>query len=125
MTVKYEGIEEDYRPTLSIHDYINIAKEGNEVSIEVDLEYVPAVEHFANYKNSQIFLMVNFAITTLGKTNHHERCLACYPADKEKDEKNLSAKIANERLNILYEELEQVSIKVEKKFFNKWFSKKY
>ena len=124
MIVKYEGIEEDYRPTLSIHDYINIAKEGNEVSIEVDLEYVPAVEHFANYKNSQIFLMVNFAITTLGKTNHHERCLACYPADKEKDEKNLSAKIANERLNILYEELEQVSIKVEKKFFNKWFAEK-
>ena len=61
--------------------------------------------------------MIDFNITTLGKTNHYERCLACYPADQEKDEKDLCAKIANERLTILYEELEQVSIKVENKFF--------
>lgn len=117
MVVKFEGIQEEYRPTLSIHDYITIAKEGNDVLIEVDLEYVPAVEHFANYKNSQIFLMVDFKITSLAETHHYERCLACYPAEKEKEEKELQVKIANERLNILYKEFDEATIRYEKKFF--------
>lgn len=117
MMVKFEGIGEEFRPTLSIHDYINIAKEGNEVSVAVELEYVPAVEHFANYKNSQIFLMVDFAITSLDKTHHHERCLACYPAEKEEEEKEMRTKIANDRLNILYKEFDQASIKYDKIFF--------
>jgi len=119
MIVKFEGIQEDYRPTLSIHDCITIAKEGNAVLVGVELEYVPAVEHFANYKNSQIFLMVDFSVTSLGETHHHERCLACYPADKEKEEKRQKIQIANSRLKLLYEEFEQASIKYEKKFFEK------
>jgi len=117
MVVKFEGIQEEYRPTLSIHDYITIAKEGNDVSVEVELEYVPAVEHFANYKNSQVFLMVNLKITSLAETHHHERCLACYPAEKEKEEKEMQVKIANERLNVLYKEFDEAAIRYEKKFF--------
>ena len=60
MIVKFNGYQKDHGPILAIHDYINIAKEGNEVTVNVDLEYVPAVEHFANYQNQQIFLMVDF-----------------------------------------------------------------
>jgi len=116
--VKFEGTQEDYRPTLTIHDYITIAKEGNTVAVAVELEYVSAVEHFANYKNPQIFLMVYFTVTSLGETHHHERCLACYPADKEKEEKRQKTQIANSRLKLLYKEFEQASIKYEKKFFN-------
>ena len=116
--VKFEGTQEDYRPTLTIHDYITIAKEGNTVAVAVELEYVSAVEHFANYKNPQIFLMVYFTVTSLGETHHHERCLACYPADKEKEEKRQKTKIANSRLKLLYKEFEQALIKYEKKFFN-------
>ncbi len=119
MIVKFEGTQEDYRPTLSIHDYITIAKEGDAVSVGVELEYVPAVEHFANYKNSQIFLIAEFAVTSLGEIHHHERCLACYPADKEKEEERQKTQIANSRLKLLYEEFEQASIKYEKKFFEK------
>ena len=117
MVVKFEGAQETYRPTLSIHDYITIAKEGNDVSVDVDLEYVPAVEHFANYKNSQVFLMVDFEITSLGETHHHERCLACYAADKEEEEKELRIKIANERLSGLYKEFDEATIRYEKKYF--------
>jgi hypothetical protein len=117
MTVKFEGYREEHPPTLAIHDYINIAKEGNAVSVAVDLEYVPAVEHFANYKSRQIFLMVDFAITYLGEIHHYERCLSCYPADKEKEEKQEKIQIANERLKILYEEFDQVSIRCAKIFF--------
>jgi hypothetical protein len=117
MVVKFEGAQETHRPTLSIHDYITIAKEGNDVSVELDLEYVPAVEHFANYKNSQIFLMVDFKITSLAETHHHERCLACYAADKEVEEKELRVKIANERLNVLYKEFDEATVRYEKKYF--------
>jgi len=45
------------------------------------------VEHFANHKNAQTFLTVDFIITCMGSANYYERCLACYPADKEKEEK--------------------------------------
>ncbi len=117
MVVKFNGIQEDYRPALSIHDYITIAKEGNDVAVVVELEYVPAVEHFANYKNSQIFLMVDFTVTSLGETHHHERCLACYPTEREEEEKSKMEKVANERLRLLYQEFDEASITYEKYFF--------
>ncbi len=117
MIVKFNGYKDEHGPILAIHDYINIAKEGNEVSIDVDLEFVPAVEHFSNYKNKQIFLMVDFTITCLGKTHHYERCLACYPAERELEEKEEKTQIANNRLMILYTEFDQASIKCNKNLF--------
>jgi hypothetical protein len=118
MTVKFEGYREEHGPILAIHDYINIAKEGNDVALDAVIEYVPAVEHFANYANQMIFMMVDFTLTCLGKTNHYERCLACYPMEREKEEKPQKIQIANERLRLLYEEFDQVSIIYEKRFFN-------
>jgi len=117
MIVKFNGYQEEHGQILTVHDYINIAKEGNEVSVNADLEYVPAVEHFANHKNRQIFLMVDFTITCFGKTHHYERCLACYPAEKEKEEKKQKIQIANDRLKILYAEFDEASMKCDKKFF--------
>jgi hypothetical protein len=117
MVIKFDSIKEEQGPLLTIHDYINIAKEGNGVAVEMELEFVTGVEHFANYQNQQVFLMVDFAVTTLDKTHHYERCLACYEADKEQQEKPQKIDIANERLKILYNEFDQVSIKYEKRFF--------
>ena len=85
MMVKYDDTHDEYGAVMTIDDYINLAREGNDVSIEMNLEYVPAVEHFASYKNSQTFLMIDFAITSLGKTSHIERCLACYPEKREEE----------------------------------------
>jgi hypothetical protein len=118
MTVKFEGYQEEHGPILAIHDYINIAKEGNDVAVDAVLEYVPTVEHFANYVNQMIFMMVDFTVTCLGKTHHYERCLACYPMEREKKEKPQKIQIANERLRLLYEEFDQVSIIYGKRFFN-------
>mgnify|MGYP003565554004 CR=1 FL=1 len=81
------------------------------------MEFVTGVEHFANYQNQQVFLMVDFTVTTLGKTHHYERCLACYEAQKEQQEKSKGINIANERLRLLYKEFDQVAIKYEKRFF--------
>lgn len=118
MMVKFNGYQEEHGPVLAIHDYINIAKEGNEVAVDMDLEFVPGVEHFANYENQMIFMMVDFAVSCLGKTHHYERCLACYPMEKEKEEKLQKIEIANERLKLLYEEFDQAAIKYEKVFFD-------
>ncbi len=118
MMVKYEDIHEQYGAVMAIHDYINLAREGNQVSVKINLEYVAGVEHFANYKNAQTFLMVDFAIMSLGKTSYIERCLACYEAEKEQQEKLQGIEIANERLRLLYEEFDQASIKHQKRFFS-------
>lgn len=44
MLVKFDGYQEEHDPTLTIDDYVHMAKEGTEVSVEIGLEYVPAVE---------------------------------------------------------------------------------
>ncbi len=117
MIVKFEDLKEERGPLLAIHDYINIAKEGNAMSVNVDLEYVPAVEHFANYNNEQTFLTVHFTIACLASTNHYERCLACYPTDEESAEKQIAIAVANERLRLLYQEFDDASITYKKCFF--------
>jgi hypothetical protein len=118
MVVKFDEMQEAHSPLLAIHDYIDIAREGNPVAVAATLEFVIGVEHFANYKNQQVFLMVDFTITTLGKTHHYERCLACYEADRERQEKASKIDIANERLKLLYDEFDQASIRYERLFFS-------
>ncbi len=117
MTVKFEGVQETHGPTMVIHDYITMAKEDNSVSVLPQIEFVPAVEHFANHKQKMIFLMVDFAITCLGTTHHYERCLACYPMDKEHEEKAKKMDVANHRLRLLYDEFEAAQVVYEPVFF--------
>jgi len=116
MLLKFENAHQMYGSVMAIHDYINLAREGNEVSVEIKLEYVPAVEHFAGHKNAQIFLITDFEITCLGKTSHIERCLACYP-EKREEEKSEKMGIANQRLKLLYEEFERASVKYGERFY--------
>jgi hypothetical protein len=116
MMVKFDNAHEAYGSVMAIHDFINLAREGNDVSVEIKLEYVPAVEHFASHTNAQIFLMAGFKIVCLGKTSQIERCLACYP--KEKEEARAQAmKLANDRLKLLYEEFERASVNFGQRFF--------
>ncbi|MFO7715304.1 hypothetical protein [Desulfosarcina sp.] len=116
MMVKFDTTHQAYGSVMAIHDYINLAREGTDVSVEIQLEYVPAVEHFASHKNAQIFLMADFKITCLGKTSHVERCLACYSKEKE-EEKPQTMEIANDRLKLLYEEFERAFVKFGQRFF--------
>ncbi len=117
MVVKFENLQEDEGPLMTIHDYINVAREGNDVSVEVSLESVPAVEHFAHEKNKQTFLNADFAVTTLGRTGHYQRCLGCYPTEQEAEERPRAVVVANQRLSLLYQEFEQAGVKCEKRFF--------
>ncbi len=117
MTRKYDGYQKEQAATLVIHDYINIAKEGNEVSVEVELEYVLGVEHLIGYDNEMTFMMAGFLVTCFEKTHRFERCLACYMTEREKEEKQYRIKIANERLETLYAEFDQASITYAKTLF--------
>ena len=118
MTVKYEGCQEDREPALAIQDYVTMAREGTAVSVVPALELVPAVEHFAGQKNRTMFLMVDFAIACLGKTHRFERCLACYPIDREREEKPEKVDVANARLRLIYEAFMQVGVTCEERFFS-------
>ena len=117
MVVKYEDLHETQDQLLTIHDYINIAKEGNAVSVEILLEYVDAVEHFANEKNAQTFLNGGFNVTTLGRSGHYQRCLGCYQTQLEHVEKKHAIKVANARLELLYEEFDKAQVVYAKQYF--------
>jgi len=117
MVVKFENLKQDEGPLMTIHDYINVAREGNDVSVEVVLESVPAVEHFAHEKNKQTFLNADFAVTTLGRTGHYQRCLGCYPTEKEAEERARAVVVANQRLSLLYQEFDEAGVKYRKRYF--------
>ena len=76
MMVKFDETKEEADPLFAIYDYIRIAGEGNPVKVDITLEYLPAVEHFANYKNAQTFLNGDFNVQALAKTGAYQRCLA-------------------------------------------------
>ena len=117
MMVKFDEAGEAKSPVPALHDYITIAREGNPVDIGISVEPVPAVEHFANHKTAMIFLMVQFSINCLGATHPYERCLACYPMEKEQEEKTEKTAIANKRLHLLYQEFDEVAIRYNRVFF--------
>lgn len=117
MVVKFEDQKEDGEPLMTIHDYINVAMEGNAVAVEIFLEFVPAVEHFACEKNKQTFLNCDFAVTTLGRTGHYQRCVGCYATEREAEERPMAVVVANQRLALLYQEFDQAGMEYEKRFF--------
>lgn len=117
MMIKLDGVKEESGPPVTIDDYIHIAKEGNPVKVDINLEYLSGVEHFANYKNEQTFLNTDFKVLALGKNINCQRCLACYATEREKEDKSQAVRIANQRLILLYQEFDKVSIQYDKVFF--------
>ena len=118
MLVKFDGYTEEHGPTLTIDDFINIAREENDVTVEIVTEYIPAVEHFSNYKNAQTFLIANFTVTCFGRNYETQQCLACYASGKETDEKKRTVEIANARLERVYKDFDQNSVNYRKKYFS-------
>ncbi len=122
MVLKYEGLDREKNEVtggiLTIHDYINIAKEGNRVEVEIELESIPAVEHFANQKNEQTYLMGDFDVTTLGRKSEIQRCFSCFQTNNEAREKPVAIQTANDRLKILFNEFDDAKIQYKPCFFN-------
>lgn len=117
MLVQFADQKEQHDPTFTIDDYIRIAAKGSRVSVDVSLEFVAATEHFEYGKNLQTFLMADFAITSPDGKHGFQRCLACYPTEKEQEEKQHQKQIANDRLALLYQQFDETSIAYEMRFF--------
>ena len=117
MLAQFEEKRDEFVSTLIINDYINIAKGGDDVAVDVSLEYVPAVENFANYKEKRVFFSANFNVTHLGKTHICQRCFTCYAMDNEKEERETAKKLANDRIAGIYKGFDQANIKYNKVFF--------
>ncbi len=117
MVVKFEALEEDEGPLPTVYDYIALAKKNTEVSATVTLEYLPAVEHFANEKNKQTFLNGEFTFAGPEKSGSCQRCFGCYGTEAESKERPAAVAVANQRLALLYEEFDESGIRFEKRFF--------
>ena len=118
MIIKFEGYRDQYDPTLTIEDYVYMAKEGNRVSLVVEPEYVPAVEHFSNYKNAHIFLTVTFVVTVLEGNTGWSVVWPVMRRTEKRKRKGPMVQLANERLKELYSEFDRASIEFVEKFFS-------
>ncbi len=117
MVVKFQDFREEQGPTLTLDDYVHIAREGNDVAMAISLEFFPAVENFGHRKEARTFLQGNFDVTSLGMTHQCHRCFACYATAEEADEKPRQLRIANDRLDKLFKEFDQAGVQYEKRFF--------
>jgi hypothetical protein len=115
--VRLAALKDDPREAMIIDDYIRMAKGGNRVSVDIALEYVPAIEHFEYHKNRQTFLLADFTVSAQGKTAACQRCLGCYQTEREQEERPLQIEVANDRLSLIYREFDLSSIRYEKRFF--------
>jgi len=115
--VRLAALKEDPRKALIMDDYIRMAKGGDKISVDIALEYVPAIEHFEYHQNHQTFLMADFTVTAQGRTTACQRCLGCYRTEKEPAERPLQIDVANDRLSLIYKDFDQSSIGYERRFF--------
>jgi len=115
--VRLAALKEDPRKAMIMDDYIRMAKGGDKISVDIALEYVPAIEHFEYHQNHQTFLMADFTVTAQGRTTACQRCLGCYQTKKEQAERPLQIEVANDRLSLIYKEFDQSSIRYQERFF--------
>jgi len=117
MLAKFEEKRDEFVSTLILEDYIHIAEEGNDVSADISLELVPAVENFANHKEKRVFFTANFTVSHLGKTHVCQRCFSCYAMENEKEERRTAQDLANRRLEAIYRDFDRANIRYNKIFF--------
>jgi hypothetical protein len=117
MLAEFNEKRDQFVSTLILEDYIQMAKGGEPISMKVSVEYMPAVENFANYKERRLFLAGDFTVSHLGQDHICQRCFACYPMEREKEEGETAKKLANRRLASLYDEFDEAGIKYNKVVF--------
>ena len=117
MVVKFDQLEASDQPAITIPELVGQARAGTKISVDLVLDYMPAVEHFANQQNAQTFLSGEFTARTARKTYKAHRCFACFPTDKSAEEKPMAIRVANARLASIFQEFERVGIEHRPDFF--------
>jgi hypothetical protein len=117
MVVKFDQLEDAGQTAVTIPELVDMARAGNQIAVDLVLDYLPAVEHFANQQKAQTFLSGEFTARTAGTAHKAHRCFACYPTDRSAEEKPLAIKVANARLALIFQEFERVGITHRRNFF--------
>ncbi len=118
MVVKFESLKQGGPTPLTIPELIALAASGRRLAIQLALEVVPAVEHFANQENAQTFLSGEFRANLEEEEYLCQRCFACYASDNEEQERPAAVAVANARLQLIFDQFEQAGISCEKKLFS-------
>jgi hypothetical protein len=117
MVVKFERLKETDQPALTIPEVIALAQAGKHIDVEIALDFLPAVEHFANQKNAQTFLSGEITAKADNQSYHCHRCFACFATERADEERSRAIAVANARLTVMYQEFERVKIDHRKQFF--------
>lgn len=117
MVVKFERLKEADKPALTIPEVIALAQAGKQIVVEIVLDFLPAVEHFAHQKNAQTFLSGEITAKTDDKTYHCHRCFACFATEHADADRSRAIAVANARLAVMYQEFERVGIDHQQSFF--------
>jgi hypothetical protein len=119
MVVKFERLKREAPKILTLHDLVAMAQAGRKIRLEIRLEILPAVEHFARHENAQTFLSGEFrALTASGADYSCHRCFACYATHAAEAERSAAVKVANARLKIIYQEFDHCRIAYQRLFFD-------
>jgi hypothetical protein len=118
MIVKFEAIDKKGPDELSIPELNNLARAGKVVTVDIELELIPAVEHFADMENAQTFLGAKFTAKAPKATYCCHRCFACFATDGEDEEKQTAILVANARLELVYNEFNDSGITHQPRYFN-------
>jgi len=117
MVVKFEQLKETDQPALTIPELVAMAQAGQQITVALSLDYLPAVEHFANQKNAQTFLSGELTARAGETTYRCHRCFSCFATDRPDEEKPLAVKVANSRLELMFKAFDRVGIAHQKKYF--------
>jgi hypothetical protein len=116
--VRMTALKDNPKEALIIDDYIHMAKGGKKISVDINLEFVHAVEHFEYHQNRQTFLLADFTVTEQGNSATCQRCLGCYRTERELEERPLQISVANDRLSLIYREFDLSSTIYEERYFS-------
>ena len=117
MIVKFDRLKTSEQTALTIPELVAMARAGSKIAVELVLDYLPAVEHFAHQENAQTFLSGEFTAKAAEKNYKCHRCFACFPTGKTGEEKARAIKVANTRLRLIFQEFQQAGIDHRQAFF--------
>jgi hypothetical protein len=117
MVLTFDRMKETDPQTLTIPELVARARPEKKFTVDITLEEMPAVEHFAGRKQAQTFLGGEIIARTAETDYRCHRCFACYPTEKASEERQRAVKVANARLESVYREFKQAGIIHQPQFF--------
>lgn len=117
MVVKFEQLKDTDEPALTIPELVGLARAGKQMTLDLSLDYMPAVEHFAGQQNKQTYLSGEITARVGQKTYRCHRCFSCYATGQAAEEKPRAIKVANARLELMFSDFKRAGVSFKPQFF--------